>query len=155
MQDHTPMETQTENRVKRGIPGPAEPRLGGWDHRPGDRNPQWYQGRGTSEAAVLNKVNQPSSYERLSESEKAALQEWIGRELVPSNTMGEHCSYGLKHIYERLGGSYVNNGEFKGAMLVAGYEPLDRKELNWQFLYKTRDPALYDKSVGRVGRGVA
>lgn len=155
MTDHVDRKADGEDGVNGGCAHRDRLDLTAWDHKPGDLTAQQYLSRGTSEASVLSEVNQPSSYQRLSDDAKAALREWIGRELVPSNEMGEHCSYGLKHIFERLGGVYVTNGEWKGAMLVAGYEPLDRTELNWQFLYKTTNPELYDKSIGRVGRRVA
>ena len=117
-----------------------------WDHRPGDRRAGWYQARGTSEEDLVNEVNQPSTYERLPEEQEAATQEWIARELRPSPTLGPKCSYGLKHVYQRLTGCYLTNGEFKGAMLVAGYWPIDRTELSWQFGYEFADSHLLDKS---------
>jgi len=133
--------------------GQAALDLVAWDHKPGDRDSTWYWLRGTTEEAVLDEANQPSSYEQLTDEEKAALHEWIERELAPSNEVGPHASYSLKHILQRLsGGFYVTNGQFKGGMLVAGYEPLDRCELNWQWHYAC-DPELWNRSVGRAGRG--
>jgi len=150
MTDHVPRKTDGEGGVNGGRAHRGRPDLAAWDHKPGDRTAQQYLSRGTSEAAVLNEVNQPSAYERLSDDAKAALQEWIERELVPANKTAPDCSYVLKHIFARLpGGFYVNNGEFKGAMLVAGYEPLDRTELSWQFSYRLADPHLYERSLRR------
>jgi len=117
-----------------------------WDHRPGDRGAGWYLQRGTSEEDTLREVNQPSSYERLSEEEKAATREWITRELRSSRAMGPKCSHGLKHVYQRLTGRYLTNGEFKGAMLACGYQPIDRTEPSWQFGYEFADPHPLDKS---------
>lgn len=116
------------------------------DHRPGDRADGWYWARGTSEEAVLCEVNQPSSYERLPEEEKASVREWIARELRPSHSMGPKCSYTLKRVYQRLTDRYLTNGEFKGAMLDAGYPPIDRTEPSWHFAYEFSDPRILDKS---------
>ena len=129
--------------------------LAAWDHRPDD--PERYGCRNftTKEDVRLSKVNQPSSYERLSSEDKATLQEWIEREFAPSNEVEPHGSYVLKHILQRLEGLYVTNGEFKGAMLIAGYEPVDRTELNWQFRSRLADPELLNKSLGRAGPEVA
>jgi hypothetical protein len=132
--------------------GRAAVDLAAWDHKPGDRDSTWYWLRGTSEEAVLSEANQPSSYERLSSEDKATVQRWIEHELTPSDEVGPHASYSLKHILQRLEGLYVTNGQFKGAMLVAGYEPLDRCELNWQWRYAC-DPELWHRSVGRAGQG--
>ena len=44
-------------------------------------------------------------------------------------------SYGIKHDFEREG-FYLTNGQFKGAMLAAGYDPEKANELNWTFKIK-------------------
>ena len=44
----------------------------------------------------------------------------------------KHTSYGIKHIFEHYGG-YVTNGEFKGAMQIAGFKVKDAHEKNWVF----------------------
>lgn len=40
-------------------------------------------------------------------------------------------SYHLKHILERDTGIYLTNNQFKDAMLICGYGPIDANELNW------------------------
>ena len=149
MRDPTPKKPRRESGVNMTLPG-----LTAWDHVPGDRDPRWYRGRGTDEETVLEEVNQPSSYERLTDQEKTTLQEWIAKELVTASLAGSKCSYALKHIHERLTRHYVTNGAWKGAMLAAGFEPIDRTELNWQFRFAFTDPDLPAKSIGRV-RGKA
>ena len=116
-------------------------RLTDWDHQPG--------GSGAEGGDVrLLEVNQPSSYERLTDEQKQIVQTWIKRELVPASREGDFSSYNLKHIFECLQGSrFVNNGAFKGAMLVAGYRPVEPTELNWRFHYKTATPDLWKRSV--------
>jgi hypothetical protein len=86
-------------------------------------------------------LDPPEEYERLSPLEKAALREWIRLAMEPHGRE-RYSSYYLKHEFERLDGLpnldgfYVTNGQFKGAMLEAGYEPVQRNELgqrNWSF----------------------
>ncbi len=96
-------------------------------------------------------VNNPAGYETLTDAEREALQAWIERELVPATRTGRYSTYGLKHIFEGLdGGFYVTNGQMKGAMLAARFEPVDRDELNWEFRYELRDRLLWERSVGRA-----
>ena len=101
----------------------------------------------------LDDVNQPSSYERLTVEEKADLRVFIRGSLLPDDGAGPHASYSLKHIYGRLTRHYTTNGAFKGAMLAAGFEPVDRYELNWRFGYKLADPKLRARSIeADIGR---
>jgi hypothetical protein len=81
-----------------------------------------------------------------SEALKNAVQAWIALVFQPANTVYQHTSsYGMKHRFEGSAGNshahlYMTNGEFKGAMLAAGYEPVDREALNWMFRLKPRSP---------------
>jgi hypothetical protein len=85
-------------------------------------------------------VNSPAGFLRLSEAEQDCLLGWIALAIRPAATRGRLSSYGLKHAFEALGGFYVTNGEFKGAMCAAGYTALDERELNWWYRVKpTRD----------------
>jgi hypothetical protein len=76
-----------------------------------------------------------------------AIQEWIATELRPGPLAGPHASYGLKHIYERLTGHYLTNGEMKGAMLVSSSKPVDRCELAWRFRSVPADPKIRARSI--------
>ena len=44
-----------------------------------------------------------------------------------------HTSYGMKHLMEHDLGLYLTNNEFKDAMLLSGYKPVDPNELNWRY----------------------
>ena len=125
--------------------------LAAWDHKTGDpERPGWRDLETGADVRLLD-VNQPSAYRMLPEEQKAALQGWIGQQLVPAPLAGPRCSYALKHVFHRLpDGFYVTNGEWKGAMLAAGFEPVDRWQLNWRFRYTLADPQLFDRSLGRV-----
>ena len=66
--------------------------LAAWDHKPGDpERPDWRDLR-TGADVRLDDVNQPSSYERLMDEEKAAIQEWIAMELRLAPLAGPHAS---------------------------------------------------------------
>lgn len=60
--------------------------------------------------------------------------EWIRKNIRPQKEVNtNHTSYGLKHKLENDTGLYITNNEFKNAMLLAGYEPVDETELNWRY----------------------
>ena len=84
------------------------------------------------------KLNHPDCYEKLSAEYKQALGEWIGMRFEKATRAHNSWSYSLKHDFERDTGIYVTNGEFKGAMLVVGFTPIDNEELNWSFKIKIK-----------------
>ncbi len=86
-------------------------------------------------------LNRPEDHDALTHKEQAALGVWIAANMRPSRTPDPYrTSYGIKHRFEESeGGFYLSNGQFKGAMLVAGYEPVDATELNWRFRARLRD----------------
>lgn len=87
-------------------------------------------------------VEQPETYEVLSQETKDLLQAWISWAFWHSKTIWQdRTSYGLKHDLEFCTGVYVTNGQFKGAMLAAGYEPVDRETLNWKYRARFTRPA--------------
>lgn len=91
-------------------------------------------------------------YDKCSQELKNAVQAWIALVFQPAKGIYRHMdSYGLKHRFQYSAENYsvdlyMTNGEFKGAMLVAGYEPIDRNAQNWQFKIKSRSTlARYSK----------
>lgn len=73
----------------------------------------------------------PTHFLTLPEPERAALLNWIRQNIKPRKTIcNQRNSYGLKHNYEADTGNYVTNGQFKGAMIMAGYAPHDATALN-------------------------
>jgi hypothetical protein len=110
-----------------------------WDHQPSELV--------SEEDVRLLEVNQPSAYAKLPDGKKTALQGWIREALLPSDAKGHYSSYGLKHAFADSDvGFYVTNGEFKGAMLVAGYGPINRHALNWMFGYRAIKAELWGRS---------
>ena len=60
--------------------------------------------------------------------------DWIRQNISPRKTpMYERSSYGLKHNLQRDTGLYLTNNEFKDAMLMCGYPPVDANKLNWYY----------------------
>ena len=89
--------------------------------------------------------NDPLDFLRLPESEKEALNNWIDYALEPDNdNLCPNHSYSLKHIYERDIGNYVTNGQFKGAMIQYGFDPVNPRELNSYYRVKF-NPSILEK----------
>lgn len=82
----------------------------------------------------IENVNNPTDYNVLNELSKEILLNWIKENFIDSISYFEESSYALKHRFENsLKGFYITNGQFKGAMLQAGYHPKDANETNWLF----------------------
>jgi hypothetical protein len=80
--------------------------------------------------------NNPLEYDNLRDWQKEGLAEWIEDYVKPHATKNynpNRSSYGLKHMFQYSYGFYVTNGQFKGAMLAAGFQPECYDSLNWTF----------------------
>ena len=75
----------------------------------------------------------------MSLEDAARVNNWIAKNITMyrlSFRPVERCnkdSYSLKHLLERETDLYLTNNQFKDAMLLAGFEPIDPNELNWRF----------------------
>ena len=101
-------------------------------------------------------ANDPGGFQKLEPEQQSALVDWIRAVLVPANTVFRRNSYGMKHDFDREpDGFYVYNGAFKGAMLAAGFRPVDEGELNWRFRVKpASELSVWEKRQRRLyGRG--
>ena len=68
---------------------------------------------------------------------------WISENLKPRKTPNrKHSSYGIKHLLQMDTDIYLTNGEFKDAMVQAGYEPEDPRMQNWVFGVSQRSLAF-------------
>ncbi|MDP9476638.1 MAG: hypothetical protein M3R38_13295 [Actinomycetota bacterium] len=97
-------------------------------------------------------LNRPEDHDALGLEERAVLRAWIAANMGPAKTPDPYrTSYGLKHRFEESeGGFYTTNGQFKGAMLAAGYEPEGPEDLNWRFRARLREHGgLGDATDGR------
>ena len=96
---------------------------------------------------TLNIRDQPEHLHQLSGREQQVLTDWCKDNFISRKTpTPQHSSYGLKHRFEAAeNGFYITNGQFKGAMLKAGFKPVDRRVLNWIYCISTKSPALQVK----------
>jgi len=81
----------------------------------------------------------------LSVEQQTALLVWMQVNLKRTRTINhKRTSYEMKSYFERdINGFYVSNGQFKGAMLLLGFKPLDQNELNWHFNVSERSFAIF------------
>ncbi|GHU78956.1 hypothetical protein AGMMS49992_30410 [Clostridia bacterium] len=71
------------------------------------------------------------------------LLDWIEEKIIRINSVNnKHTSYGLKHIFSSDSGIYVTNGQYKGAMIVAGHIPNNPASLNHVYKISEKSPAL-------------
>ena len=75
----------------------------------------------------------PATFSKLTDAEQHAIKLWISFAIRPAKTKHWSSSYGLKHHLERDTRNYFTNGQFKGAMLAKGYDPVDPWAKNWRF----------------------
>ncbi len=77
------------------------------------------------------------------EEEMETAMRWIAENIRPRKTpLPERTSYGMKHILQHDTGLYLTNNEFKDAMLLSGYEPVDPDELNCSYRISKKSPAF-------------
>lgn len=101
-------------------------------------------------------IDSPSEFMKLSEKDKSLALEWIKNMYEPSDKIFSSSSYGIKHVLQGFkgdGGKYYNlyltNGEFKGAMLAAGFEPVEHNVINWHFRMKLK-PYAYGMDDDKI-----
>ena len=75
---------------------------------------------------------------------------WIHYHISPATkTCTRYSSYSLKHMVENDIGYYITNNQFKDAMLLCGYQPVNANETNWLFKIKLdRANRLADRHSG-------
>jgi hypothetical protein len=89
----------------------------------------------------------PKEFDLLPPLKRELVLQWISWTMCPAVTIWRDAtSYGLKHAAEDDLGFYISNGQFKGAMLEAGYEPVDTLDRNW--LFRARPQRRYTGEFG-------
>lgn len=87
-------------------------------------------------------VNDPRAFDEMPKEEQEILLSWIKRNFIMIETFNtRHSSYDLKRSFE-VDGFYITNGQFKGAMLKAGFSVKDRKVDNWNFNISQKSPGI-------------
>lgn len=79
----------------------------------------------------------------LSEEEQEIVKDWITHNILPRKTPYlDASSYGLKHILQGDTRIYLTNNQFKHAMLICGFAPVDEHMLNWNYCISLKSPAF-------------
>lgn len=101
---------------------------------------------GTSKSGkfeVVNEIDRPEEFLHLENDIRDKVLKWCKKSFIKTNGFNiRHTSYGLKHILQDEDGTYLTNGAFKGAMLLAGFDVKDVQELNWVFNISEKSPAI-------------
>ena len=93
----------------------------------------------------VNYTNRPIAFLDLAADEQRRLVEYCTQSFIHRVSPNRSwSSYGLKHLFENETPSsfYVSNGQFKGAMLIAGFLPVATETLNWVYRISQKSPAL-------------
>ncbi len=85
--------------------------------------------------ALVAPENLTQDYERLTTDKRAAVAAWIAHTMRPRKSVNQYQnSAALIGVFRRsTAGFAITNGQFKGAMLVAGLKPIDAVQLDWTF----------------------
>ena len=87
----------------------------------------------------------------LPKEEQEIVIDWIGNNIRSRKTpLTSRSSYGIKHIMTDDTKIYVTNNQFKHAMLLSGYEPVEDYKLNWCYRISRKSPAFDYKSRGYI-----
>ncbi len=72
---------------------------------------------------------------------------WIQDNILPAkNVLEGWTSYGLKHLLEDDTKQYLTNNQFKDAMILSGYAPVDPDELNWHYRIELKRDVIINPS---------
>ena len=73
----------------------------------------------------------------LSIEDQVQVFDWIKKHIEPSVKVNHnYTSYSLKHGLENMTKIYLTNNQFKDAMWLSGYRPVNKNELNWEYRIK-------------------
>jgi hypothetical protein len=83
------------------------------------------------------------TFHDLPKSAQQVTLDWIEDQLWPRETpLHGRSSYGLKHVMHNATRLYVTNAQFKDAMILAGYAPVRKNELNHRYRLSKKSPAF-------------
>lgn len=79
----------------------------------------------------------------MTKEEQEKVMEWIHENILSRKTpLLDYSSYGIKHLLERDLKFYITNNQFKDAMLLCGFYPVDEHLLNWNYCISKKSPAF-------------
>ena len=82
----------------------------------------------------------------LPQGEQKAVLNWIAENILPIKSANyRSSSYGLKHMLTRDTGIYLTNNQFKHAMALSGYLPVDQHMRNWHYRISAKSPCFQAK----------
>ena len=83
----------------------------------------------------------PSHFKDMPEEKREKITAWIKANILQGKTVWkERSSYKLKHDIEHQIGIYMTNNQFKEAMLICGFEPVDAARLSWYYRIDRKSP---------------
>lgn len=92
---------------------------------------------------IVNEVDRPSQFLNLGSDVQATVLKWCKEYFIKTKSFNEkYTSYGLKHILQHQNGTYLTNGQFKGAMILSGFDTKNINDLNWVFNISEQSAAL-------------
>lgn len=78
--------------------------------------------------------------------------EWIYWNMLPSKSVYKFStSYGMKHVLQGRTKIYLSNNQFKEAMLMKRFWPVDPFAINWSYRLKASSPVFKDQADGHPG----
>ena len=102
--------------------------------------------RGATGYETVNDVDRPAGYISLDKDTLIKVVNWCKDNFINGKTTLDHyTSYYLKHVLEQDIHIYLTNGQFKAAMILAGFETTNVENLNWLFKILESSPALKKK----------
>ena len=88
----------------------------------------------------------------LTKEEQKMVLTWLHYNVFPAKEpLYGHTSYGMKHTLETRTNIYLTNNQFKEAMLLCGFFPVETDKLNWNFYVKKSSPIFQDQVDGKPG----
>lgn len=90
-----------------------------------------------NQAPAEDPVNQSARYDELDTEQQTAVRRWITDQLE-NYSLAKYSSNGLAVAFKEDGNFEISNGAMKGAMLAAGYVPVDTDAINWKFKKPSR-----------------
>ncbi len=92
---------------------------------------------------ILNDSDRPADFMNLDEETKRITISWCKKNFLSSKTIFiDRNSYDFKIFFEKATNIYLTNGQFKGAMLLAGFSVENILDLNWHFKISKNSPAV-------------
>lgn len=78
-------------------------------------------------------------FSELSGDNQKKAHDWVEKYCIRMKTYNrQRTSYGLKHILDKAVKVYMSNNQFKDLMLLHGFKPENKFDLNWCFQIQER-----------------